>query len=120
MIALSLVQQADPLAGAVDGGLLRAVVGMFAVLALVGVLAYLLRRGVLTIPGQRGPRAVRVDTALSLGERRQIAIVYVEGRRFLLGLTPAQVTLLTELGPAPASFDESLSRAASNPPQERS
>ncbi len=42
------------------------------------------------------PRS-RVETAVPLGERRSLVIVAVEGRRLLLGLTPAQVSLVTEL-----------------------
>jgi flagellar biosynthetic protein FliO len=45
--------------------------------------------------------AVSIETATSLGERRQLVIVAVEGRRFLLGVTPAQIALVTELQPAP-------------------
>ena len=39
--------------------------------------------------------------AASLGERRQLVIVDVEGRRFLLGVTQSTVALVTELQPAP-------------------
>jgi flagellar protein FliO/FliZ len=68
------------------------------VLALVGALAWLLRHGGL---GRFAPRAgvVGVETAISLGERRQLVIVAVEGRRLLLGVTSAQVTFVTELQP---------------------
>jgi flagellar protein FliO/FliZ len=66
------------------------------VLGLVGALAWLLRSGYL---GRFAPRnsVVGVETAVSLGERRQLVIVAVEGRRLLLGVTSAQVTLVTEL-----------------------
>ena len=71
------------------------------VLALVGALAWLLKSG-------RLPRfsthasAVSVETAVSLGERRSLVIVAVEGRRLLLGVTGTQVSLVTELhAPAP-------------------
>ena len=36
----------------------------------------------------RGSRAIAVETAVPLGERRSLVIVAVEGRRLLLGLTP--------------------------------
>jgi flagellar protein FliO/FliZ len=104
--------QADPLPAAVDGGLVRAVLGVFLVLGLVTVLAVLLRRGVLTLPGQRGPRTLRVETALSLGDRRSLVIVNVEGRRLLLGLTSAQVSVVTELSAAPGAFDRVLDQAS--------
>jgi flagellar protein FliO/FliZ len=68
------------------------------VLALVFALAWLARRGTLG-PFRAGPTDLRVEKAVPLGERRQLVIVSVEGRRLLLGLTPAQVSLVTELQP---------------------
>jgi len=66
------------------------------VLALVGALAWLLRSGYLARFAPKNS-VVGVETAISLGERRQLVIVAVEGRRLLLGVTSAQVTLVTEL-----------------------
>ena len=43
-----------------------------------------------------------------LGDRRSLVIVSVEGRRLLLGLTPAQVSLVTEL--APPTFQQAVDR----------
>jgi len=111
VIALWAVAQADPMAAPLGGGLLRAVVGTVLVLGTLVLLAYLLRRGVLTLPGQRAGRSLAVETALSLGDRRSVAVLNVEGRRLLLGLTPATLTVLAELGSRP--FDEALDRAAS-------
>lgn len=68
------------------------------VLALVAALAWLARRS--TAIRTLGP-GLRVESAVSLGERRSLVIVAVEGRRLLLGLSPASVALVTELGPAP-------------------
>ena len=58
---------------------------VFIVLGLLGAVAWLVRSGHL---GRFGPRtsAVGVETAISLGERRQLVIVAVEGRRLLLVL----------------------------------
>ena len=44
---------------------------------------------------------------MPIGERRSLIIVAVEGRRLLLGLTPTQIAMVTELGPAP-SFEQQL------------
>jgi flagellar biogenesis protein FliO len=41
-----------------------------------------------------------IESATPLGERRSLVIVKVEGRRLLLGLTPMNVSLVTELAPA--------------------
>jgi flagellar biogenesis protein FliO len=77
--------------------------GLYAVTIVLGLLAallWLLKSGRLGAFAAR-PSAVAVETAISLGERRQLVIVCVEGRRLLLGLTAAQVTLVTELAQAP-------------------
>jgi len=42
-------------------------------------------------------KSLTVETGVSLGERRSLVIVSVEGRRLLLGLTPAQISLVAEL-----------------------
>jgi flagellar protein FliO/FliZ len=74
------------------------------VLALVAGLAWLVRRGSLgPLGGRSGP--IAVETAVSLGERRSLVIVSVDGRRLLLGLTPTQMALVTELQPASAKAE---------------
>jgi flagellar protein FliO/FliZ len=71
-------------------------IAVLIVLALVAALAWLLRSGRLGPLRARGS-AIAVETAISLGERRSLVIVSVEGRRLLLGVTSAQVSLVTEL-----------------------
>ena len=72
------------------------------VLGLVGGAAWLARRG--TFRRFAGNGAIVVETAVTLGERRSLVIVVVEGRRLLLGLTPTHMSLVTELGaPAPTT-----------------
>ena len=44
--------------------------------------------------------SIVVETAVSLGERRSLVIVAVEGRRLLLGLATGGVSLLADLAPA--------------------
>lgn len=75
---------------------MNAFVATLIVLALIVALAWLVRRGPLArLAG--GARTLSVETAIALGERRSLVIVTVEGRRLLLGLTPASVSLVTEL-----------------------
>ena len=76
-------------------------IAVSAVLALLGGALWLLKTGMLSRFAARSA-AVAVETAVSLGERRQLVIVSVEGRRLLLGVTAAQVTLVTELAAQPA------------------
>lgn len=47
------------------------------------------------------PKQLRVAETVSLGEKRFVAIVQVEGQRFLIGGGTAGVSLLTELDRAP-------------------
>jgi len=83
------------------------------VLGLVTALAWLLRRGSLGALTGRGG-AINVETAASLGERRSLVIVSVEGRRLLIGLTPTSMQLVAELPsaalqPPPAAAVEARS-----------
>lgn len=66
------------------------------VIALLFGAVWALRR---SAPFRRSAKSVSVETAVSLGERRSLVIVSVEGKRLLLGLTPMQISLVTELGP---------------------
>jgi flagellar biogenesis protein FliO len=68
--------------------------------------------------GRQGRSLVKVEGAVPLGERRSLMIVSVEGRRLLLGLTPMQVSLVTELSAAPPAsgdtpFEQTLARTMS-------
>jgi flagellar protein FliO/FliZ len=80
---------------------LQSLVGVLFVLGLLGALAWMARRGGFASLQKRGP--VSIETAVPLGERRSLVVVAVEGRRLLLGLTPGQVSLVTELQPPAAS-----------------
>jgi flagellar protein FliO/FliZ len=77
----------------------------------LGGAAWLLRRAA-WIPGAaRKPlKGLSVETAFSLGERRSLAVVSVEGRRLLLGLTPSNISLITELPRSEGAFHETLER----------
>lgn len=91
---------ADPVA---IGG--RALAGAVITIGVLAALAWVLRRGSLRRTGQ----PVTVETAVPLGERRSLLIVSVEGRRLLLGVTPAQITFVTELNrPFRDALDESI------------
>ena len=60
------------------------------VLGILGLWAWLMRRGVFKKSQKHG--AVTIESAVPLGERRSLVIVSVEGRRLLLGLTCERVT----------------------------
>jgi len=100
--------QATPTSGWSDGpGVVRTLLSLIVVLGLMAGCLWLVRRGGLQGGLRKGPRAVQVETAVGLGDRRQLVIVAVEGRRLLLGVTPMHVSLVTELSAAP-TFGQAL------------
>jgi flagellar biosynthetic protein FliO len=101
--------QLEPLPS--PAGNLRAIAGLVIVLGLLFTLAWLARKGKLRLPGARGRALIAIESAVPLGERRSLMVVSVEGRRLLLGVTPAQVSLVTELSATPpASFQTAVDR----------
>jgi flagellar protein FliO/FliZ len=116
MTLLALAAGASQAPGAPDvAAAVRALLATVAVLALIGGLAWLVRRGTLSLPGRRGPQALLIESAVPLGDRRSLVIVSVEVRRLLLGLTPTQVSLVTELGTPAAGFAVALDRRTATP-----
>ena len=99
---------ADPMASFSPSGT-GVVAAGFVLLALV-VAAWLVRRGSLAIPGRKRPLGFNIETAFSLGERRSLAVVTVEGRRLLLGLTPTNISLISELPRPEGGFESTLDR----------
>lgn len=95
----------------------RGVLALAAVVVALAAFVWVVRRGTFGLgSGARRPGAPSIESALPLGERRSLMIVSVEGRRLLLGLSPTQVTLLTELEAAPRSFGEALDRSVTTAP----
>jgi len=95
-------------AGLTDGELWRSLLAIVVVFGVLGALAWAARRGRLGF-FTRQPSHVRVEATVPLGERRSLMVVAIEGRRLLLGLTPVQVSLVTEL--TGKSFDAALASA---------
>jgi flagellar biosynthetic protein FliO len=110
--------QATP-AAAPEPGLdaIRAVLALAAVVAALVAFLWLLKRGTFAAMRRGGGPALAIESAISLGDRRSLVIVTVEGRRLLLGASPAQVALITELQRAPAGFGSALDGALA-PPRE--
>jgi flagellar protein FliO/FliZ len=98
-------------------GALQALAAILLVLGLVAGLAWLVRRGTIRLPGSARRQAMAIESATPLGERRSLLIVSVEGRRLLLGVTPTQVSLVTELGAAPQDFGATLQNRLQTPGQ---
>src|SRR4029078_5070568 len=79
----------------------RAIGSLVAVLGFLGLVVLGLRRGSLKLSSLAPKGTIAIETAMSLGERRSIAIVGVEGRRLLIGLTPTTIPFLSDLTPQP-------------------
>jgi flagellar biogenesis protein FliO len=73
----------------------RSLGGLLAVLALVWLLARVLRG---RAGGARGPAGLRVTQRAGLGRRSGVAVVEAGSRRILVGVGEAQVTFLADLG----------------------
>jgi flagellar protein FliO/FliZ len=80
---------------------IRTISSIVAVIGLLGVLAWALRRGSLRLSALAPRGTIVVETATAIGDRRQLAIVSVEGRRLLVGMTPTAISFLTDLGATP-------------------
>jgi flagellar biogenesis protein FliO len=79
----------------------RTLLSLAAVLALLGGFIWALRRGSLRLSALAPRGTIFVETATSLGDRRSLAIVSVEGRRLLIGLAPSAVSFIADLDPRP-------------------
>jgi flagellar protein FliO/FliZ len=97
----------------------RTVVALVVVMVVLGGVLWLLKRGTMPGLGRAGRQALAIESAISLGERRSLVIVTVEGRRLLLGASPMQVSLITELARTPDRFEASLARAVGPGERER-
>jgi len=56
--------------------------------------------------GNTGPKQLQVVETLPLGEKRFVAILNAEGRKFLIGGGASGVSLLTQLDDATETFEE--------------
>lgn len=118
MSAMGWVAQATPAIEPVGLEWWRALLALILVAALLGALVILFRRGALGALVRPRQKGISVDTVVALGDRRSLMIVTVEGRRLLLGATPVNVSLVAELGPAPAfetALAQSVARTGESP-----
>jgi flagellar protein FliO/FliZ len=78
--------------------IVRSFASLVFVIGLLLFFVWALRRGAFRTSG-KSRASIVVETAVSLGERRSVVIVEVEGRRLLLGLATGGVSLLADLAP---------------------
>jgi flagellar protein FliO/FliZ len=82
----------EPLAG---GRLVEIFLGLFAVLLLIGVIAWVVRR----MPGltRSADGSMRVIAGIPVGQRERILLVEVGGEQLVVGVAPGRVELLHHL-----------------------
>ncbi len=80
---------------------LRTVLSLAAVIALLAGLVWALRRGSLRLSALAPRGTITIETATAVGDRRQLAIITVEGRRVLVGMTPTSISFITDLAAKP-------------------
>jgi hypothetical protein len=68
---------------------------------------------------QTATKRLRVAETVSLGEKRFVSIVRVEGREFLIGGGASGVSLLAQLGPAPESAEAARPNSVQSIQRER-
>ncbi len=104
MLGVALMQAAEVVAtpAALGTSGLRSFLALGAVAALLALTVWGLGR---VAQRRRGSQPINVESAVTLGDKRSLVIVAVEGRRLLVGVAPGGVSLVTELH---ASFGETL------------
>ncbi len=107
MPVLAIMQTAETVSApaALGAGGLRSFLALGAVAALLALTVWGLGR---MAQSRRGRQPIVVESAVTLGDKRSLVIVSVEGRRLLVGLAPGSVSLVTELR---ASFGETLAES---------
>jgi flagellar protein FliO/FliZ len=104
--------------------LLRAAGGLAVVLLLLGALSLFARRWLSRGGVRASGSLVRVLNRVPIGRRAALLLVEIDGRRILIGVTPTQLSALTEWDetpepdvavdearmPQPAGFDAALGR----------
>jgi flagellar protein FliO/FliZ len=75
-------------------------VTLVAALALAGVGGWLVWRNRRGTPLARTQRALAIDETRSLGNRQYLVVASYEGRKFLLGVCPGRISLLSRLSAA--------------------
>lgn len=95
--------RAETAAPASAGGSLHKMSLLLAV-ALAGVGGWLFWRNRQRTLGPRDSHALQLQETRSLGNRQYLVVASYEGKKFLLGVCPGRIDLLTPLegGPAPA------------------
>ena len=96
--------------------------GLLAVLGLIVLLAWAAKR--MNLQGMSVGNDLKLQSILSLGPKEKVAVVEIDGKRMLLGVTPHNINMLCELDekqqaaaaidgntPEPLSFAQQIKKA---------
>jgi flagellar protein FliO/FliZ len=85
--------------------LLKPILGLIFFFILMGAVVWLLKN----LQHKKaffGSKSIRIADSLSIGAREKLAIVEVERKRVLIGITPTHISYLSELDPITGSAEE--------------
>ena len=75
--------------------LVPSLLAFLAVIAMIPVALWLMKRAQVLRPGTAGP--LSIVAGLSMGPRERIAVIHAAGRYLVVGITAQQMTLLAQL-----------------------
>lgn len=93
--------------------LIPSLLAFFAVIAMIPVVLWLMKRAQALRPGAAGP--LSIVAGLSMGPRDRIAVIHAGGRYLVVGITSQQMTLLSTLDQWPGATDAAHSPLSSLP-----
>ncbi|MBK8765027.1 MAG: flagellar biosynthetic protein FliO [Burkholderiaceae bacterium] len=90
--------------------LVPSLLAFIAVIAMIPVALWLMKRAQVLRPGAAGP--LSIVAGLSMGPRDRIAVIHAGGRYLVVGITAQQMTLLAQLEQWPGSPSSGAALAA--------
>lgn len=90
--------------------LVPSLLAFIAVIAMIPVALWLMKRAQVLRPGAAGP--LSIVAGLSMGPRDRIAVIHAGGRYLVVGITAQQMTLLAQLDQWPGSAPSGAALAA--------
>jgi flagellar protein FliO/FliZ len=104
MVSLT-AHAAEPVSA--SGGIMKMVLGLATVLAVMALIAWVLKR-VLPSVGGNNQSAIRVVGAVNVGSRERVVVVEVAGRWIVVGVASGQVNGLANLEPGTPQLEANV------------
>jgi len=97
----------------VTASLVPSLLAFIAVIAMIPVALWLMKRAQVLRPGAAGP--LSIVAGLSMGPRDRIAVIHAGGRYLVVGITAQQMTLLAQLDEWPGDIAPGTAPATASP-----